>query len=187
MAKTKVYQYYTELPSWAKGIVVVGGIAIVYFAGRSIFRKLRESKTAQDSREAVKDAENDKSKLVRGGVKASYSKTQYQTWANAIQQQFEGCDFSAEITWGSDSPLGAVSVWSSSGYKVASILNQLKNDVDYLELTTAWGIRTYDACGLWTGDIKNVDFSKAVQSELSAREISNLNQILKKKGIKYQL
>jgi hypothetical protein len=187
MTKSKVYQYYTELPPWAKGIVVVGGMAILYFASKSIFRKLNEAKISEDSREAVKDAESDKSNLIRGGVKASYTKTQYQTWANSIQQAFEGCDYSAEITWGSDSPIGLASIWSSSGYKVAAILNQLKNNVDYLELTTAWGIRSYDACGYFSGDIKNVDLSKAIQSELTAREISNLNKILSGKGITYML
>jgi hypothetical protein len=146
-----------------------------------------DAKKSQDSREAVRESEKEKTRLQNSGIRPSFTKTQYQSWANAIQQAFEGCDFSGEITWGSDSPLGVASFWSSSGYKVASILNQLKNNLDYLELTTAWGIRSYDACGFWTGDIKDVDFPKAVQTELTAREINNLNQILTKKGISYKL
>lgn len=187
MAKTKAYQYYTELPAWAKGIVVVGGLAIAYFAGRSILKKFSDAKKSQDSREAVRESEKEKTRLQNSGLRPSFTKTQYQSWANAIQQAFEGCDFSGEVTWGSDSPLGVASFWSSSGYKVASILNQLKNNLDYLELTTAWGIRSYDACGWWTGDIKDVDFPKAIQTELTAREINNLNQVLSKKGISYKL
>ena len=83
--------------------------------------------------------------------------------------------------------MGAVSFWSTSGFKVAKIFAELKNDFDYLSLTTAWGIRTYDACGWFTGDVKDVDLAKAISDELTAREISNLNQILSKKGIKYKV
>jgi hypothetical protein len=187
MAKAKLYEYYTELPSWAKGIVIVGGMAIVYFTTRTIFKRLRAAKDAQDSKRAVQDAEADRRRLSGNGMKASYSRTQYRTWANSLEQAYEGCDLSGQITWGADSPLGAVSFWSNSGYKTASIFNQLKNDVDYLELSIAWGVRTYDDCGYFTGDVKDVDLAKAIQDELTAREISNLNQILSKKGIKYRV
>ena len=97
-----------------------------------IFKKINKAKTAQDSKESVKDAQNDIRVLQNTGIRASYSDTQYKSWANSLQQAFEGCDNSANITWGADSPLGTVSVWSTSGYKVAEIFNQLKNDIDYL-------------------------------------------------------
>jgi hypothetical protein len=182
-----VYKFYKDLPAWAKGVVVVGGLAVVYFTAKSIMRKIAEKKNAEDSREAVKDAQNDIKALNNNGVRASYSKTQYKTWANSIQQAFEGCDPSGNVSWGAESPLGAVSVWSTSGYKVATIFNQLKNDVDYLELATAWGIRTYDACGYFTGDVKDVDLIRAITDELTDREVSNLNKVLAKKGIKYKV
>lgn len=185
--ESQVYKFYKELPPWAKGIVVVGGLAVIYFGGRSVFRKINQAKQAQDSKDSVRGAENDVRNLQNTGLRASYSDTQYKTWANSLQQAFEGCDPSGNITWGADSPLGVVSVWSTSGYKVAEIFNQLKNDIDYLKLLTAWGVRTYDACGWWTGDVKDVDLSKAISDELTDRERSNLNKILSKKGIKYKV
>ena len=181
------YKYYKELPAWAKGVVIVGGLAVIYFTGRTIFKKLREAKDAKDSKESVKDAQNDLKNLQNKGLRASFTPTQYKTWANTIEQAFEGCDPFGNITWGADSPLGVVSVWSRSGYKVATIFNQLKNDLDYLMLVTAWGVRTYDDCGWGTGDVKDVDLAKAIVDELNDRERNNLNKILAKKGIKYTI
>ena len=185
--KNQAYNYYKELPPWAKGVAIVGGLFVVYLAGTAVLRKLKQAKDARESREGLRESEAERRRLQGTGIRASYPASQYTTWANSIEQAFDGCDPTGQLTWGADSPLGAVSFWSSSGYKVATILAQLKNDLDYLNLTTAWGIRTYDACGWFTGNVTDVDFAKAVADELSAREISNLNEILKKKGITYKL
>lgn len=185
--KNGAYNYYKELPPWARGVVIVGGLFVVYLAGTAILRKLKREKDAKESKEGLRESEAEKRRLQNSGVRPSYPASQYTTWANSIEQAFDGCDPSGQLSWGADSPLGAVSFWSSSGYKVATILNQLRNDLDFLSLSTAWGIRTYDACGWFTGDVTDVDFSKAVADELTAREIGNLNLILKSKGIKYKL
>lgn len=185
--ENKAYKFYKELPPWAKGVVVVGGLFVVYLAGTAILRKIKGAKDAKEAKDNMRNSEAEKRRLQSSGIRATYPASQYTTWANAIENAFEGCDPSGQISWGADSPLGAVSFWSTSGYKVASILNQLKNDLDYLSLTTAWGVRTYDACGFFTGNVTDVDFSKAVADELTAREIGNLNSILKAKGIKYKL
>ena len=34
----KVYQYYKDLPPWAKGVVVVGGAVVVYLVGSRVYR-----------------------------------------------------------------------------------------------------------------------------------------------------
>ena len=185
--KDKAYSYYRELPPWAKGVVIVGGLFVVYLAGSAVLRKLTQAKNARDAKDAVRNADAEKRRLQSQGVRPSYPSSQYNTWANSIQQAFDGCDPTGQLSWGADSPLGAVSFWSTSGFKVAKIFAELKNDFDYLSLTTAWGIRTYDACGWFTGDVKDVDLAKAISDELTAREISNLNQILSKKGIKYKV
>lgn len=185
--KEKAYSYYRELPPWAKGVVIVGGLFVVYLAGNAVLRKLKQAKDAREARDNVRNAEAERRRLQAQGIRPSYAPSQYSTWANSIEQAFDGCDPSGQLAWGADSPLGAVSFWSTSGYKVATILAQLKNNLDYLNLTTAWGIRTYDACGWFTGNVTDVDFAKAISDELTAREIGNLNEILKKKGITYKL
>ena len=40
MANDKVYKYYTELPGWAKGVVIIGGLGIAYIVGTTIYKKV---------------------------------------------------------------------------------------------------------------------------------------------------
>lgn len=187
MAQGKAFEVWSGLPTWAKGVIAVGGLAIIYFTSRTIIKKINASKDAKDSKQAVQDAIGDKTNLIRKGIKASFPTTQYQTWANSIEQSFEGCDPFGNVSWGADSPLGVVSYWSKSGYNVANIFNKLKNDVDYLDLVIAWGTRTYDDCGWGTGNVENVDLSKSIADELNDSERNNLNKILAKKGITYKV
>ena len=37
MANDKLYNYYKDLPPWAKGVVVVGGLGMVYIIGSKIY------------------------------------------------------------------------------------------------------------------------------------------------------
>lgn len=187
MAQNKVLGFWNGLPTWAKGVIAVGGLSIIYFTSRSIVKSINAKKRREDSKKAVSNAEADKKELVRNGIRASFSQTQYQTWANSIQKSFEGCDPFGEITWGADSPLGAVSFWSKSGYNVAIIFNQLKNNLDFVSLMTAWGVRSYDDCGWGTGDVENVDLVQAITDELNSGERRDLNKILAKKGITYKV
>ena len=64
---------------------------------------------------------------------------------------------------------------------------QLKNDIDFLDLVVAWGVRTYDDCGWGTGDVKDVDLFKAIEDELTDAERRDLNKILAKKSITYKV
>jgi len=187
MAQSKALGFWSDLPAWAKGIIAVGGLAIVYFTSRTIIKKISSLKESKDSKEVTKDAKSDRTELIRKGLRPSFRETQYKGWANSMEESFEGCDSNINVTWGADSPLGKVSSWSTSGYKVATIFNQLKNDVDFLDLTIAWGVRTYDACGILTGDVKDADLFKAIDNELNDRERRNLNTILAKKGITYKI
>ena len=187
MAQSKALEVWSGLPTWAKGIIAVGGLAIIYFTGKGIIKRLARAKESQDSKESVKDASNDRASLLRKGLKPSFPPTQYKGWANAIEQSFEGCDPFGNVTWGADSPLGTVSYWSKSGYNVAKIFAQLKNDVDFLTLVLAWGVRTYDECGILTGNVEDVDLFKAIDHELTDAERRDLNKILAKKGITYKV
>jgi len=38
----KFYDYYKELPSWAKGVVVVGGLGVVYIFASQVIKKLKQ-------------------------------------------------------------------------------------------------------------------------------------------------
>ena len=74
---------------------------------------------------------------------------------------------------------------SYSGEYLYKIILQLKNNVDFLKLQTAFGVRTYDQCGIFNGDFTG-NLTQAVNDELTASEIAELNKQLTKKGIVYR-
>lgn len=164
----KVYQYYTELPSWAKGIVVVGGIAIIYFATKQTIARLRKQSESKDAQNSVNEAKNELEKLKNSGVNPTITKSQADAYAEKIVKQFKGADLL----------LGSYDV-------VNQIFKDLKNDADYLLLKSSFGVRTYDDAFL--GQVKNVTLESAIQDELTQMRINDLNKTLSKQGITYKV
>jgi len=183
MAQSKALEIWNGLPTWAKGVIAVGGVAIVYFTTKTIFKKIKGKRDLKNQQETLNAQNADIRNLQNTGVRASYPDSQYKSWADSIQNQFDGCDYGQNV-FSADVPI--IGYWSSSGKKVKDIFDKLKNDLDYLKLSQAWGIRTYDQCGWGTGDVTG-NLSYAISDELDRGEIMGLNNLLAKKGISYRL
>lgn len=179
----KVYKFYKELPSWAKGVIVVGGAAVVYFTATRIFRNIKNARNQKDAKKTQSEVKSELAQLQQQGIKKSYPDSQYNSWADRIQKQFDGIDW--KQNW-FDKDVPIIGQWSGSGKSVAEIFKQLKNNVDFLALVAAYGIRTYDQAGVFTGDFTG-NLYQAIQDELDKGEIDALNALLKKKGITYQI
>jgi hypothetical protein len=80
----KVYQYYKELPPWAKGVVVVGGAVVVYLVGSRVYRAVFPTEAQRKNRELEKNIDSEISKMQSNGKKASFSDSNYNTFANTI-------------------------------------------------------------------------------------------------------
>lgn len=187
--QNKAYKFYTELPTWAKGIVAIGSIAIVYFTAKSVVKRIRMGLEGKKDRETLRTQESEIKGIEKKGVVATYGESQYKTWASQIKEQFDGCDGS----WGRATILKITPPtwlwngnWSNSGALVANIFEKLKNDVDYLKLSTAFGVATYDQCGIWTGDFTG-NLQSAIADELDEQERNAINNILSKNGISYKV
>jgi hypothetical protein len=168
--QNKLLDYYKELPAWAKGVVVIGGITIIYFTTKQFISRIKkQGKLAKVNQEII-EQKNELKNLEQTGLRASFPDSQYKSWADAIENEFDGCD-----------PFG------TSPTYLNKILKQLKNDVDFLKLQTAWGNnRKYDKCGLWNGDIENKSLTYCVKDELDNGQIEDANKILASKGISYR-
>ena len=165
---SKIYSYYKELPSWAKGVVVVGGIAIVYFTSKQIIARVKKNAEKKDAQTSVDDAKAELEQIVRSGVKPTINKSQADAYAEKIVKQFQGADLT----------LGSYAV-------VDSIFKQLKNNADFLLLKASFGVRTYPDA-LW-GNVTNVTLESAIQDELTQMRINDLNKTLAKQGITYKV
>lgn len=179
----KVYNFYKELPPWAKGVIVVGGAAVVYFTATRIFRNIKNARNKRDAKKTQSEVKSELAQLQQQGIKKSYPDSQYNAWADKIEKQFDGIDW--KQNW-FDKDVPIIGQWSGSGKSVAEIFKQLKNNADLLALVAAYGVRTYDQAGVFTGDFTG-NLYQAIQDELDKGEIDALNALLRKKAITYQV
>jgi hypothetical protein len=174
---SKTFQVYHELPAWAKGVVVIAGVGAVVYSGFLIRKGIKKAVDHGREQKAVKDAKADISELQSQGMKATFQDGVYTGWADKIEVAFSGCDWSV----GQDI-IGLT--LTSSGKALIDVCMQMKNDVDFLKLVSAYGTRTYDQCGIWpfAGDFTG-SLYQAVSDEVDQTEIDYINVQLAKKGI----
>lgn len=168
-----VYQYYKDLPSWAKGIVVVGGVFVVYVVGSRVYRNLFPSDKEKKNKEMAKNVDSEITKLSRNGQKPSFSDSNYNTFANTI---YNGMRYAV----GDDYTT------------VENTLKKMKNDLDVAKLMKAFGLRQNYGFGFPVGS--PMDLFTFVQHELgnewgglTAYRVRSINADWKKKGINYQI
>jgi len=183
--ENKAYQYWSGLPSWAKGVVAVGGIAIGYFAIRSFINKIKEDADKKNQRKTQDEQKTELENNIQNGIKPTFATSQYNLWADELQSQFDGCDFQLHIP-NVDPRIIFNNNWSGSGQKLANIIIQFKNDSDFLSLSTSWGAsRTYDQCGWGTGNFEG-NLAQSVTDELDQSEIQAINDYLATQNITYR-
>lgn len=182
MKENKALEVWNGLPTWAKGVIAVGGVAIVYFAARGIWKQFKSSKDTEKQRESLRTQRQEITKLQNLGLRTSYPESQYKSWADRIQNQYDGADFKQNVF---DYDIPVLGTWSGSGKVTAQIVSQLKNNLDFLKLSEAYGVRTYDQAGWFTGDFTG-NLTQAINDELDSGEINALNNMLKKQGITYR-
>ena len=165
MANDKLYNYYTELPSWAKGVVVVGGLGMLYIIGSKIYASLKPKP------EDVVNVQNDIEKLVIK-MQPSYGDASYDQYANTI--------YNAQRT----------SAGNDSG-AILDVAKLMKNDLDVAKLVKAYGTRQDYAFGFPTDSYGLFGaMRKGIESDLFgafAYRIGKVNSDWSSKGITYQI
>ena len=165
MANDKVYNYYKDLPPWAKGVVVVGGLGMVYIIGSKIYAALKPK--PQD----IINIQSDIGKL-ETKMQPSYGDASYDQYANTI--------YNAQRT----------SACNDSG-AILDVAKLMKNDLDVAKLVKAYGTRQdyafgfpTDSYGLFGAMRKGIeaDFFGAF-----AYRIGKVNSDWASKGITYQI
>lgn len=156
---TPTGKFLADTPKWAKGLVVAAVIGgVVYVIAKA---------TKKGNGTSLPDVQGDIKELQKKGQVASYSKGQYDLFANKLKQAF--------YSYGTDEAA------------VYSVFSNMKNDLDIAELIKSFGIwkvegsiwRPFDTRG-------DGDLSAWLTSELDSDEIKQVNTLLANKGIKYR-
>lgn len=191
MAQSKALEVWNGLPPWAKGVVAVGGLAVVYFAGRPIYQAIKRKIESANARKTKVEFTDDLRRLANQGIRPTFLQSQYLGWADQIQNQFSGCDFQQNVFDMSDPLLWWAGSYSGSGKLIVGIVKSLRNDADFAALVIAYGVRTYPQCGSIFGfnlfDDVTGNLFGAIIDELDQGERDGINKYLESKGITYRV
>jgi hypothetical protein len=173
MTKTKVYDYYKDLPAWAKGVVIVGGVAIVTVVGIKIGRVIFPSKVKKSEQKQEKDLEKDIKDEIKKGVKQTFPEGNYISFANSVYDSVRYCvgdDYS----------------------NVVNICKKMMNNLDVAKLMLAYGKRQRYCFGLPVGD--KLDLFATIKAELGQEwggitdyRVTQINKDWESKGITYRI
>jgi hypothetical protein len=173
MKKDNLYKYYTELPQWAKGVVIVGGVGIVGLLGFRIYRKLFPSESERSAQQLVNSIVSDIQRWRREGLTQSYPDLEYQTLANAAYEGMRYCV-------------------GDSYSDVETIMKKMQNNLDVAMLVDAFRTRQNYCFGIPTGT--PLDLLSFVRKELgndwggiTDYRVKNINDNWQRKGITYKL
>lgn len=165
--------WFTKLERWLQIVIVIAVILAIYF----IYRWLKNMANASNYNAAVNQSVTALHELAAHGIKPSYGQAQYTSWANNLQGVFEGCSAAGSST----------AFWET----VEPIFKAMKNDADVYALIAAYGVRTIDKCGLFTGDFEG-DLAATLSEKFSGIEgtiikynTSDINAILKSNGLTF--
>lgn len=157
----------TNLPAWSKGIIgvlIAGGSAFALFKLYQYFGKLKEQEGQKAEADTTAKALADLTKAGKGG---SLTKVQVDQLANKLQTAFAGygTDYNA----------------------ILNVFVQIKNDFDILSLRQAYGVRKISSGRFNLASDFEGTLDQTLIEELSQKDISALNMVLAKKGIKNRI
>jgi hypothetical protein len=174
MADKGALRVYTELPQWAKGVVVVGGLVVGYIAVTAILRKIKEAKTKEESLAEVNNAATELNTQIKSGKGPTIQRSTAEVMSNAIVAASNDC--------GTDEK------------QIYAQFDKVKNQADILLFVDVFGLRKKVRCpfsddpreSFFSADTPPMSLSAMINSELDATQISTVNNKLASKGITYK-
>lgn len=152
------------LPQWARGTIAVAGTGLAVYAVFKSVKALKGRKDIQATTTEAKAAE-------KAGIKASYTDSQYKAYADSI---FNAWFQSTNIFDSVDED------------KIYSVLRAMKNNLDWLNLVKAFGLRRQPIMFISFG-MPDADLYGWLSEALSASEIAKANSILATNKITYKI
>lgn len=173
MSAMKIYK---ELPPWAKGVAVVGTIAIVYFTAKSFLGRVKKQAEMKANLQESTVASAELAELKRQGINPTLQPSMIQSIITSLMDAMDGC--------------------GTNESRVYENFRKLNNIADLQLLIKTWGVRYYRPCAasqpvsyakwLWDNKAFGGSLSTWLNYELTSSEISKINDIFASKGINYK-
>ena len=156
----------TELPTWSKGVIAVALLGAGGFAVYKLYTFLLKKKEQENISKEVETTKTEIQKIEATGKKGTLTDLQIQQYANKLQSAFDG--------------------YGTSAKSIYLLLANFKNDIDILNLKRIYGIRKISSGRLNFAPDFEGTLDQTMQDELSVKELSDINLMLGRKGIKYK-
>ena len=153
--------------TWVKlGVYVAGGIAVAFGVKKVLdYFKPERKRTENEGKQVINELQQSEKTQ-----KASYPDSVYSGWASAIAFAVFGYGYNAKT--------------------IFDIFRKLKNNTDYLKLIKAWGSparQVFPDFFIFYDTGYKMTLPELLRYQMSSKEITQINQILASKGIKYRI
>jgi hypothetical protein len=143
----KLYESWTALPPWARGVISLVGTAGLVWGGYELFQ-WNEKRIAAKTSNAVSDASKDMVKdLAKTGQKLSFPEANYLSTVNLIVKLLSGCETTA-----------------TEAQVVDEIAKVVKNKIDWYHLVSVFGNKDIEDCVAFSKT--NYDLTTLVKEQL---------------------
>ncbi len=174
MADKGALRVYTELPSWAKGVVVVGGLVVGYLAVTSILKSIKAKKNKEESLAEVNNANSELNTQIKTGKGPTIARSTAEVMANAIVSASNDC--------------------GTNEKQIYAQFDKVNNTADILLFVDVFGLRKKVRCpftddpreSFFSANTPPMSLSAMINSELDATQIATINNKLASKGITYK-
>ena len=164
MGNGKLYSSYSQLPTWAKGVVATLGIGTIIVSGFLIYKGVKVALTK--SSPSSQQAQDDLKVLSNQGVRPSYPDTQFSSWAEQLHE--------------------ALKFTFTDEDAVYRVFGFMKNDADVIKLIQAYGLRPEIGTTFVSWFDTDMTLPQQIGSAMTTDEIAEINKILASKRIKFR-
>lgn len=124
--KTGFGGFVDNMPPWAKGVAIVGSLALAGWLTVRIYSDVKDRKKQKKANEDGQQAQDDLAVLAQNGIQPTYVQSTYAGMADTLVDALNGCNINTD--------------------SIKSVMHKMKNTADVLSLVTAFGARGIKPC-----------------------------------------
>lgn len=148
-------------------VITVGVIGVLAVSGYLVYKGIKNAKAKKDSKREAQESTNELNNLIVQGIKPTLNSAQTTAIANSLFSAMDGYGTNYNI--------------------ILKEFAKINNEVDLLSVAKAYGVRTVSSGNLnpepnFTGTLQNT-----LKEECTTTQITALNGMLSRKGIKNRL
>jgi len=175
MQESTIYKYYKDLPSWAKGVVIVGTLAMGYAVVTKVYNTITDANNRKKQEKEINTADAELQNEQQAGRGQTLSNSTLEAMSSAIVEASNDC--------GTDDAV------------FLAQFDNVQNEADMLAFVKIFGLRQKVRCpftsdtreDFWSKFTPPMSLSAMISSELSQGQMDTINKKLASKGIKYRI